>query len=181
MERLQPSSSVLVIIDVQDRLLAAMPSGTRDAMVANIEHLLEGARLLDVPVLFTEQYPKGLGPTVDSLAKDGSEVFEKAEFDATQVPDFMKCLSKLGREQLVVTGMEAHVCVHQTVRGLRAEGFAVHVPFDATCSRDLENRRIAEGLWRASGATVTCAETVLFDWLGRAGGDAFKAISKRLR
>ncbi len=172
---------MLVIIDVQERLSGAMPEGARDAMVKNIENLREGARLLDVPVLFTEQYPKGLGPTVEHLSTDGCDVFEKTEFDATQVPDFMKCLSKLGREQLVVTGMEAHVCVHQTVRGLRGEGFAVHVPFDGTCSRDLEHRRIAEGLWRTSGATVTCAETVLFDWLGRAGGDAFKAISKRLR
>ena len=170
-----------MIIDVQERLFAAMPEGARDAMVKNIADLREGARLLEVPVLFTEQYPKGLGPTVDDLSTEESEVFEKTEFDATQVPDFMKCLSKLGREQVVVTGMEAHVCVHQSVRGLRSEGLQVHVPFDGTCSRDLEHRRIAEGLWRASGATVTCAETVLFDWLGRAGGDAFKAISKRLR
>lgn len=184
---LQPEHSALVVVDVQDRLAAAMPEADRDEAIRNVGNLVEGARLLSVPVLVTEQYPRGLGPTVEPVRArlDAIDprppVVEKVEFDACGNPAFLPALRALDRRTVIVTGMEAHVCVFQTARGLGEAGYAVHVPYDATCSRDPRNRRVAEGLWERAGATRTCTETVLFDWLGRAGGDAFKAISRLVR
>ena len=144
------------------------------------ETLLIGAAALNVPVVISEQYPKGLGATANALlAHFTGERFSKTVFDASAVPEIREALE--GRKQVIVAGMEAHICVHQTVRGLADMGFEVTVASDATCSRSDEHHRIAEGLWRASGASVSCGEAVLFDWLGEAGGDAFKTISKAIR
>jgi nicotinamidase-related amidase len=186
---LHPSRSILLVIDVQDRLAAAMPEGGRSA-IEKIDLLLEGAGLLGVEVVVSEQYPKGLGPTVPAL-KDRlatlprpAAVLEKIEFDATRnepIAGALGALRSAGRTHVVVTGMEAHICVYQTARGLVSRGFHVHVASDATASRTPANEAIARGLWKEAGAAVSGTETVLFDWLGKAGGDAFKAISKRLR
>ncbi len=138
----------------------------------------------------TEQYPKGLGGTVpaleDRLAALGkpATVREMIEFDATRNEGTAAALDALrsaGKTHVVLTGMEAHICVYQTARGLEERGFHVHIASDATQSRAAANEAFARGLWRAAGATVSGTETVFFDWLGNAGGDAFEAISKRLR
>jgi nicotinamidase-related amidase len=138
----------------------------------------------------TEQYPKGLGHTVPMLQErlaqftDAPPVFEKLEFDATENASVSAHLDRLrahGVDSVVVTGMEAHICVLQTARGLAQRGFAVHVAGDATASRSPQNLDIARGLWRDAGAFSTTTETVLFDLLGRAQGDAFKSISKLVR
>lgn len=186
---LQPSRSVLLVVDVQERLAAAMPEAGR-AAIEKIDLLLEGAQLLGVEVVVTEQYPKGLGGTVpalkDRLATLGkpAAVREKIEFDATRnegIAEALDALRSAGKTHVVLTGMEAHICVYQTARGLVERGFHVQVASDATQSRAAANEALARGLWREAGATVSGTETVLFDWLGKAGGDAFKAISKRLR
>lgn len=185
--RLVPARTALLVIDVQERLASAMPES---AAIANIDRLLEGARVLGVPVVVTEQYPKGLGATVPALQErlttftTAPSVFEKIEFDATENAAVSAHLDRLrahGVGSLIVTGMEAHICVFQTARGLVARGFSVHVAGDATASRSPANLDIARGLWRDSGAVSTATETVLFDLLGRASGDAFKAISKLVR
>jgi nicotinamidase-related amidase len=109
---------------------------------------------------------------------------EKLEFDATKNPAILAHLETLrsaGKTHVVLTGMEAHICVYQTARGLVSRGFHVQVAGDATASRTKSNATLARKLWSASGATISGTETVLFDLLGKAGGDAFKAISKRLR
>jgi len=185
---LRPESSLLVVVDIQERLAAAMPHGDRELCVQKVTTLIRGAGLLGIPVLVTEQYPKGLGPTVApieealSSLKDEARRVEKLEFDACQCEGFAGALSQSEeRKTVILAGMEAHICVWQTARGLLARGLGVHVPSDATCSRVPDNRRIAEGLWARAGATVTCTETVLFDLLGRASGDTFKAISKMIR
>ena len=179
---------VLVVVDIQERLAAAMPEALREACVQNAVRLVEGARLLDIPVMVTEQYPKGLGHTVAPVQgaldriEGGPTLIEKVEFDACRCTGFADGIGALGdRRTVILSGMEAHICVWQTARGLRSQGLSVHVPFDATCSRDPENRRVAEGLWDRAGAVVTCTETVLFDLLGKAGGDAFKQISRLVR
>jgi nicotinamidase-related amidase len=185
--RLTPARTALLVVDVQERLASAMPPS--DA-IANVARLIEGARLLGVPVLVTEQYPKGLGATVptlrDALAAftDTPPVLEKIEFDATENAGVGAQLDRFrahGVDSIVLTGMEAHICVFQTARGLVLRDFAVHVAGDATASRSPANLDVARGLWRDVGAIATSTETVLFDLLGRAGGDAFKAISKLVR
>jgi nicotinamidase-related amidase len=186
---LAPARSILLVIDVQERLAPAMPEAGQPT-IDRIDLLLEGAALLGVEVVVSEQYPKGLGPTVAPLKErlaslpKAAAVHEKLEFDATRNPALaatFDALRSAGRTHVVVTGMEAHICVYQTARGLVARGFHTHVASDATASRSASNAELARGLWRAAGAVVTGTETVLFDWLGQAGGDAFKAISKRLR
>lgn len=181
---LTPERSALAIIDIQERLAAAMPAEERARCVKNAAILAEAAGLLGVPVIVSEQYPKGLGHTVEPIrAKlpEDAQVVEKVEFDASANTDFSTRLDALGRSEIIVAGMEAHICVFQTARGLAARGKTVHVAYDATCSRLVEHRDAARELWAAAGAVPTITETVLFDWLGRAGGDAFKAISKLIR
>jgi nicotinamidase-related amidase len=180
MNSLDPAESVLLLVDIQERLLGAMSDGDAARVVRVAETLLIGAAALDVPVVISEQYPRGLGATAAPLlAHFGGHAVAKTVFDASAVPEIRSALE--GRRHVIVAGMEAHICVHQTVRGLKAEGFEVTVASDATCSRAKEHHRLAEGLWRDSGASVSCGEAILFDWLGKAGGDAFKTISKAIR
>lgn len=177
---LDPAESILLLVDIQERLLGAMSDAAATRVVHVAETLLIGASALDVPVVISEQYPKGLGPTAPSLlAHFTGAAVAKTVFDASAVPEIRSALD--GRKHVIVSGMEAHICVHQTVRGLKAQGFDVTVASDATCSRSDEHHRVAEGLWRESGASVSCGEAILFDWLGKAGGDAFKLISKAIR
>ena len=188
--RLTPENTALLVIDVQERLLAAMPEAAGAACVRSIDALLEGARVLRLPVIVSEQYPKGLGrttpPLADRLASfaEPVRVYEKLEFDAfanAEIARAVTAVAERGVTNVVVTGMEAHICVYQTVRGLAAHGLSVHVPADATCSRTAANAKIARGLWARCGAVVTSTEAVLFDLVGRAGTDAFKAISKLVK
>lgn len=184
-----PSRTVLLVVDVQERLAAVMPEAGQ-ATIENIDLLLEAAQLLGVVTVVTEQYPKGLGGTVPKLKEriaalgSSATTLEKLEFDATKNPGIhahLETLKSAGKTHVILTGMEAHICVYQTARGLVARGFHVQVAGDATASRTKSNATLARKLWSASGATISGTETVLFDLLGKAGGDAFKAISKRLR
>jgi nicotinamidase-related amidase len=167
--RLSPDASALLVVDFQDKLAAVMPADSRTEATQNIVRLIRGAGLLGVRVLVTEQYPKGLGPTVEPVraaldAVDSDVVLvEKLEFDACANSEFQAVLRGLGAyRSFVVCGMEAHICVYQTTRGLIEAGYSVHVPLDATCARLPDNRRIAQGLWDRAGATVTSTEAVLF-------------------
>ena len=183
------SRTVLLVVDVQERLAPAMPGGG-EPVVKNVDRLLEGARLLGLPVVVTEQYPKGLGPTVAPLRERLATFtpppvpLEKTEFDATANAGIAARLEELraaGRTHAILTGMEAHICVYQTARGLVDRGWHVHVPFDACASRAPASADVARGLWERAGAVPTVTETVLFDLLGKAGGDTFKAVSALVR
>lgn len=176
--------SILVIVDMQERLAQAMPSPLGDQAIANAGRLLLGATVLGVPTVVTEQYPQGLGRTVQRLREsvDHFSAIEKTEFNCCANTDFARGVASLApRRQIVLCGMEAHICVYQTARGLVRDGFDVAVALDATCSRSPENRRIAEGLLKDAGCLVSSTETVLFDWLKGAGHDGFKAISQLVR
>lgn len=184
---LSPKDTAVLIIDVQERLCAAMPEGGA-ACIKNAGILVDGAAVLGVPVLVTEQYPKGLGHTVPALREkiDAAKapVFEKVEFAAPANPAFQERLDALvagGVRSVVVAGMEAHICVYQSVRALADRGLRVHVASDATCSRSADNAAVARDLWKLAGATVSSTETVLFDLLGAAGTDAFRTISRLVR
>ncbi len=175
----------MLVVDVQDRLASAMSSPAMSQLVANAALLLEAARLLGVPVVASEQYPKGLGPTVAPIAEKlgalGVQPIEKLTFDACAEPRIAEAIARHSPRAVVLLGLETHVCVFQTARELAQRGYRVHVVGDAVASRREDHRVMGLALCERAGAVVTPAETVVFDWLGRAGTDAFKAIAKLLR
>jgi len=178
--RLRPEHSFLVVVDVQERLAAAMPR--REQTVKAIRTLIRLARLMGMPVLVTQQYTKGLGPTVPELAGEiGPEgAVEKLTFSCCGEEAFNKKLEEMaaqGRRTAVLTGMETHVCVFLTALDLMDRHFNVHIPWDAVCSRTDENRDRALTLLCRSGAVVTTTETEAFCALRRAGTPEFQEIS----
>ena len=138
---------------------------------------------MDIPLLITEQYPKGLGPTIPEI-KDVIPSYapiEKISFSCCGEPFFLEAVQVTGRQQVVLAGMETHVCVLQTCLDLLKEGFDVHVVSDAVCSRTEQNYRAGLEFMRDAGAVISCTETVLFQLLAKAGTESFKIISKRIK
>ncbi len=182
---LSPASTALLVVDMQQKLVPAMQDGGAPC-VANAARLLQGGHALGLRTLVTEQYPKGLGPTVPELAAHFGQatVHDKIAFAATgngPTRGLLALWQSQGVRSVLVCGIEAHICVYQSVRGLAEMGFVVHVVSDACASRTADNHRIAQGLWRRCGAVVTSTEACLFDLLGQAHGDAFKLISRLIR
>lgn len=168
-----PHSSALAVIDIQQKLMPAIANGRQ--VMANAHRLLEAARLLDIPRIFTEQYPEGLGHTAPDLTAGMNEpVLEKMTFDACR-GDLVDQLVT-GRKQLVVAGCEAHVCVLQTVLGLLEFGIKVFVVSDAVGSRLPDNRLAALQRMAAHGAEIVSTEMVLFEWLGSAEHPQFRQV-----
>jgi nicotinamidase-related amidase len=179
--RLLPKETALVLVDIQQKLAAAMPEPSMQALSRNVDILLEAAKRLGVPVLATEQYPKGLGPTLAPIQeKLANKPLEKLCFSAADDAAFVKALEATGAKQVVLAGMETHVCVFQTARAL-AEKMPTWVLRDAVTSRTEENRQAGLELCKAAGAQLTVTETVVFDWLKEAGSEDFKALSKLIR
>jgi len=185
MNRLAPGTTALLVVDVQERLAAAMSSARVETLVRNAGILLDAASHLGVHVLATEQYPKGLGHTVPALAEKLRRMHVtpvgKTTFDACGEVGVARALSAMSPRAVVVVGMETHVCVFQTVRELVRRGYDVHVPVDGVASRTEENRVAGLALCERAGAYATTTETVVFDLLERAGTEAFKAVSKLVK
>ncbi len=185
MDRIEPERSLLLVVDVQERLATAMPQPAMERLIANAGLLLEAARLLRVPVVASEQYPKGLGPTVVALAdrlRAASVVpIDKLTFSAADEPRVTQAIAQHSPRSVIVVGMETHVCVFQTVRELARRGYAVHVVADAVASRREEHRTLGLALCERAGAYAVPAETVIFDWLRVAGTAEFRALSRLLR
>lgn len=181
--RLEPASSLLLIVDVQEKLAAAMPKASLERLVHNTRILLDAAHTLGVRVIATEQYAKGLGPTLPAIAeKLPSTPFEKLDFSALDDAHIAHAIHAPSRPHaVVVVGMESHVCVFQTARDLVARRYATYVVEDAVASRREDNRLAGLALAERAGALRTVTETVVFDWLRRAEGPAFKHLSKALR
>jgi len=177
--RLSAADSVLLVIDVQDKLLAAIPGA--DALVCNLTFLLDAARLLDVPVLATEQYPQGLGPTAVAVAERlPPERPAKVAFSCGGVPAVTDAVNA-GHPNVLLAGIETHVCVMQTGLDLLNRGVGVFVAADAVASRfDVDHHFALNRLERA-GAVLTTVETAVFEWLGSADHAAFKAVSRLVR
>lgn len=178
--RLNREDALLLIIDIQEKLVPAMKDS--DVLLNNTLNLLKTAEIMDIGVIATEQYPKGLGSTLEFLKlyiKD-ENIFSKTSFSACidEVKSFIK---KSGKQKVIVAGMEAHVCVYQTARDLLDLGFDVHIVSDAIDSRTEENLTNALGLLKDMGAVITNTETVLFDLLGKAGTEEFKTVSKLIK
>lgn len=178
---LRKDKAALVIVDIQERLAVAMTE--REKVISNTLHLAEASRLLDFPLLITEQYSKGLGPTVPEIrnAIESYAPIEKITFSCCGEQMFSEAVQELGKKQIILAGMETHVCVLQTCIDLLREGYDVHVVSDAICSRTKQNYKTALEYMRDAGAVITCTETVLFQLLEKAGSEEFKAISKRIK
>lgn len=169
---LRRDDTALVVIDVQEAFRKAVDRFEETALA--VGRLVQGARILDLPIVVTEQYPKGLGATVPEVGLDGEEPLAKTVFAATRAEGF----GLGGRSQALVCGIEAHVCVHQTIQELLAQGVEVHVCTDAVSSRTPENRAIGIERAREGGATITSVETALLELCGEAGTPEFKAVQK---
>ncbi|MFA5516341.1 MAG: isochorismatase family protein [Desulfuromonadales bacterium] len=175
---LDRNKAVLLVIDVQQKLIPAMPKKVYRQTLRSIEFLVQSARLLQLPVVATEQYPKGLGSTIPELAEAcRDKVVEKVSFGCCGEPAFLEHLKEQGRNQVVVVGMEAHVCVLQTVLGLLDAGYCVHLVRDAIISRGKIDYLNALEMARQAGAVVTTAETAAFQMVQVATAPEFKAIS----
>ncbi len=181
---LTPDNSVVVLIDWQERLVGVMPEDVHADHLRKACILVAGARAAGVPILVTEQYPKGLGHTVPDLQAalgDAAAPIEKRDFACSDVAEFADQLERTGRSHVILAGMESHICVFQTARGLTSEGYVVHVARDAVVSRSKRDYKAALGLYDHLGCVTTSVETVVFDWVRRAEGDTFKAISRLVR
>ena len=180
---LERDKAVLVVIDVQEKLCVAMDEKVVRKLTKNIGILLESASELNVPVIVTEQYVKGVGATVAELKEKAAAApcYEKMTFSSCGSADFIDTLKATGRSQVVITGMETHVCVLQTVIELRDAGFEVHLVKDAVMSRSKQNWQTAVEAMIMTGAVPTCTESVLFQLLKVAGTDEFRKLSKLVR
>lgn len=182
---LDADRSLLLIVDMQTRLTAAMSVDSARSMLDNTVKLLRAAELLNVPVLCTEQYPKGLGVSnqviQDALPQGLAQCFEKTSFSCCGCDEFKQKLITCGRRQVVLVGQETHVCVLQTARDLLRLGMQVFVVEDAVCSRLEQHKFNALARMRQAGVGVTCYESVLFEWLRDAKHPHFKAISQLVR
>lgn len=175
-------SCQLVVIDIQAKLATAMPVDAMAAVIKQTQVMLQAAHLLSMPTLFTEQYPQGLGHTLPELAATISPatVIEKTAFSACAEPKFNAKLSR-DKSQVVLLGMEAHICILQTALDLLANHKQVFVLEDAVISRNPANKANAMARMRDAGCVITNTESVLFECIGNAQHEAFKAIAKLIR
>jgi nicotinamidase-related amidase len=175
---LQSDHTLLLIVDFQERMIPAMHDA--DSVTTNVMKLVKGICTLHIPVIVSEQYPKGLGHTasaVSALIQD-IKVMEKIHFSCCGSREIWEALDEQKRKQIIAVGVEAHVCVLQTVLDLLHANYQVHVPFDCVASRNPLNRDNALERMKQAGATVTNLESVLFELMIKAGSDEFKQIQK---
>ncbi len=179
--KLDRERTALVVVDVQEAFRPAV-NGFAD-VASNVATLVQGANVLGVPTLVTEQYPKGLGATVPEVAEhlDGVSPIEKVCFSAADSEQFASGLSASGRDQVLLCGIESHVCVNQTADDLLGQGLVVHVAQDAVASRTEENRALGLHKMERAGAVVTSVEMALFELLRAAGTPEFKEIQKLVK
>lgn len=173
--------SQMLLIDVQERLAPMMAE--IDNTTGRCEILLRGARDLGVPIVISEQYPKGLGRTLPKLADlaQANERLEKVEFSCFANPELQKRLIETDRDQTIIAGIEAHVCVLQTVLEMAADGRKVFVVADAVTSRKTESKTIALRRMAMAGAEIVTSEMVLFEWLRSACAPEFRSLSRLIR
>ncbi len=175
LERLTAREGGLLVVDVQEKLVDRMKYGP--LMIANTARLIRAARALAVPVWATEQYPKGLGPTVPELAELVPERPSKTAFSCCDVPELVEQLHGRGIRHVTLAGIETHVCIAQTALELMKMGFLVQVPADAVASRGTVDWEFALRRLERAGAVISTTEAVLFEWVGCSDHPGFKAIS----
>jgi nicotinamidase-related amidase len=173
--------SALLIVDVQERILGVM--NEHEKLMSNILKLVKGSKVLNVPIYYTEQYPKGLGSTAEVLLEElkNVEAIQKMSFSCSGAGDLFQSLIDSGISQVIVCGIESHVCVQQTVMDLLANGFQVDLAADACSSRSKTDYDFAMQRMSRHGAEVTTTESILFELLQVCGTDEFKAVSKLVK
>lgn len=175
---LDAQQTALVVIDVQGKLARTVSDSQQ--VVSNVEKLIRGANLFELPVVVTEQHPVGLGPTIEELQGLFSNVsmVEKMTFNACMTPYFVQTMEQTGRRKILICGVEAHICVHQTVYGLLGRGFQVHLASDAVSSRTAWNRNMAIERMRVQGAVISTTEMALFELMQDANDDRFREFAR---
>ena len=179
---LDAEKAVLLVIDVQEKLVPAMNPDLYNQLIDHAKLLIEGFKGLGLPIIATEQYSKGLGHTVTELAGATEPTcIEKMAFSCCGDENFIAALEKTGAQQVLIVGMESHVCVFQTVLDLLDRGYVVHLVSDAISSRFKSDYDNAISTAARAGAVITTTETALFQLVKVAGSDGFKIISKLVR
>jgi hypothetical protein len=175
------NNTILVIVDVQGKLAQIMHE--KDALFLNLQKLVRGAQILEVPILWCEQNPAGLGPTIPEVATllSSQKPIAKMSFSCCGNAEFLQALSASGRKQVLLAGIEAHVCIYLTAADLWAAGYEVEVVADAVSSRSLENKQVALDKIRDLHAAITCTETALFELMRTAESPKFKEVVKVLK
>lgn len=179
---LNTEDSLLVIIDIQEKLVNAVPDGKE--IVSNFEKIAHCADILNIPTIVTEQYPKGLGQTVKDLKdsiSEGTFTVEKTYFSAMRENDFKNGISSLGRKQIILGGIETHICVLQTAYDLIKEGYEVYILKDCTSSRNPSDNETGIELLKQYGAKVTRSEIAIFEWLKSSKNPHFKEIQTLIK
>lgn len=176
---IRAEDSVLVVIDMQERLVPAMQAPART--IKNTVMLCRGAAEMQVPIIMTEQYPKGLGKTVPELHYPEATTLSKMHFSCMEDEGFAAHFKSLNRKQAVIAGMEAHICVVQTAASMMEAGYEVFVVSDATASRSLESEAACVARLSAFGAGIVTTEMAIFEWLGKAGTPEFKEMLKFIK
>jgi nicotinamidase-related amidase len=174
--KLLRKESALIVVDVQDKLLSVIDDWR--SVLAHTMKMIQYAQVLDVPVIVTEQYPRGLGPTHDAIKEliPGLNAMEKTVFSCFGAVEFEEQLRCLSVKSLVVTGIETHICVNQTTLDGLARGYSVHIIADAVGSRSAFNKEIGLAKMRQAGAIISSSETALYEWLERSDSAEFKAV-----
>ncbi len=178
-ELMSPADTTLLVVDVQEKLMRLIPGAAK--IVWNIRRLLDGAGVLQVPVLASEQYPQGLGPTVPLLAGRLGPIPGKVAFSCLGCPEVAGQLDAEQRPKVLLAGIEAHVCIQQTALDLLSAGHRVYLAVDAIGSRSALDYEIALRRMESGGATLTTTEAALFEWCQAAGTPQFKHISALVR
>lgn len=178
---LHKEETLLVLIDIQGKLAQIVDES--DFVVNNIATVVQGAKLLQVPILWLEQYPKGLGPTDERIRVHltDQQPIEKITFSAYDTEAFVQALEQTGRKKVLLAGIETHICVYQTAAHLLANGYEVEVLADCVSSRTAGNREVGIQKMLQLGATITSVEMALFEMQQVAKGDTFKAISQLVK
>ena len=178
---LDRKNAIMLVVDVQGRLATLMQDP--DVYLGNLATMIQSARVLDLPILWAEQVPEKLGPTIPEIAAllSDQQPITKSSFSCLGSEQFDQELSASKRSQILVTGIESHVCVYQTVCGLLEKGHEVHVVTDAVASRRNSDKEIALLKMRMAGAQLTSTETCLFELMKVAGTDEFRQVVKLLK
>ena len=181
MNTLSAENSLVLIIDIQEKLVAAL---NKDIVVSNAVKVASAAKLLGIPVLLTEQYPKGLGNTVSDLMNvlpQGSDVVEKTYFNVLLEDGMSEKIKSYGKKQIVIFGIETHICVYQTASALVEAGYDVYVVKDACASRNKYEFKQGIDAMAANGVKISCVEIALFDWLKGAKNPKFKEVQTLIK
>jgi len=179
-----PEETILIITDIQEKLVKAMDKEIAKSVIKNNSILIETAKLFNIPVIVTEQYPKGLGETVDEIKEvlPFYNPIEKITFSSLGETKFEEALYRYNvRKKVILTGMETHVCVWQTSIDLLKKGYTVFVPKDAVCSRKKMDWETGLDLIKSAGGIVTTTETLVFQILKKAGTNEFKKVLEHIK